>query len=187
MFTKFLNAATSNLHTKKLGYDFIDGRSNEAPQLHILAQSLDEYWHGESKEWCDWIPTILNSRSTDVSRYKHREHQRELSNICGTHPWRRGRPRHSSQASQRKADQEAWICGVISQGTVNHETYNKCGRPIDLKESYHRSRGQQQSSIFKTNGIQHNYHNVSLARFQSGELYCTSKTFKAEGSMLHKS
>ena len=50
LFTKFLDVATSNLHTKKLGCQFIGGRSNEAPQFHAITQSLDEYYQEDVHE-----------------------------------------------------------------------------------------------------------------------------------------
>ena len=43
LFTKYLDVATSDVHARKLKYAFIKGRSAEAPQLHCMSQSLDEY------------------------------------------------------------------------------------------------------------------------------------------------
>ena len=38
LYTKFLDAATTNIHTQKLGYIQVGGRSTEAPQLHMISQ-----------------------------------------------------------------------------------------------------------------------------------------------------
>lgn len=53
--TKPIEAATNNLHTGKLGYVFIDGRSTQAPQMHIIQQSIDEFYNGESWRQCPWV------------------------------------------------------------------------------------------------------------------------------------
>ena len=72
LYTESLDSTTSNLHTNKLGYSFITGRSAEAPQLHSMTQSWDEYCHGETWELCDWVQTFLSNLSIDRSRRKHR-------------------------------------------------------------------------------------------------------------------
>ena len=41
LYTKFLDAMTSNIHLKKLEYQFTHGRSHEAPQLHEISMSMD--------------------------------------------------------------------------------------------------------------------------------------------------
>ena len=65
-YTKYLDAAISNLHTTKLGYSFMTGRSTEAPQLHVLTQLFDECSNGVNQDLCEWVQSILSQ----VVRYK---------------------------------------------------------------------------------------------------------------------
>ena len=51
------------------------GRSIEAPQLHILLQSLDEYLDGEFREPCAWVQTIMHH----VSRCRSSSRRRKSS------------------------------------------------------------------------------------------------------------
>ena len=59
LYTKFLDAATSESHISKLEYRFTKGRSEEAPKLHMISQSLDEYLHGSHHELCNWVQALL--------------------------------------------------------------------------------------------------------------------------------
>ena len=59
LYTKFLDIATISTHIRKLEYGYIDGRSIEAPQLHVLSQSIDEYRNGQGYEPCEWVETLL--------------------------------------------------------------------------------------------------------------------------------
>ena len=68
LFTKFLDAATSNTHVKRLEYQFTHGRSIEAPQLQTVGQSIDECRHGHEYGYCDWVQAMINSLS--MSKYK---------------------------------------------------------------------------------------------------------------------
>ena len=60
LYTKFLDVATSDSHVKRLKYTYPSGRSSEAPQLHNVSQSMDEYQHGEQYETCEWVKMLLN-------------------------------------------------------------------------------------------------------------------------------
>ena len=68
LYTKFLDAATSNLHVKKLGYTYTRGRSTEAPQLHFVSQSWDEYRNGDVQEWCEWVQILLAKLGNNTKR-----------------------------------------------------------------------------------------------------------------------
>ena len=59
-FTKLLDAATSNVHVRKLEYKYMEGRAQGAPQLHPLSQSMDECNGGGSVEHCEWVKVLLH-------------------------------------------------------------------------------------------------------------------------------
>ena len=60
-YTKFLDAATSNAHVQRLEYEFVGGRSIEAPQLHSLSQSVDSHKQGSTNELCEWVQILMQS------------------------------------------------------------------------------------------------------------------------------
>ena len=70
LYTKFLDAATNNMHTRKLGYTMVGGRSAEAPQLHMLAQSIDEYTYGSVHEMCEWVQIIIDKFNEQWSPHR---------------------------------------------------------------------------------------------------------------------
>ena len=70
LYTKHLDVATSNLHTSKFGYIFIEGRSTQAPQLHVMAQSLDECRNGDARELCEWVQIIMSHVGKSRSQKK---------------------------------------------------------------------------------------------------------------------
>ena len=52
LFTKYLDEKTNNHLTGNLGYEAIGGRSNEAPNLHSISMSMDDYQNGgNAQEW----------------------------------------------------------------------------------------------------------------------------------------
>ena len=84
LFTKYLDEKTNKLHTSKLEYEFKDGRAIEAPQLHKISQSMDDYLIGcNVKEWeglhkiCpeirDWDRTecVRNKSKQQTSEQRH--------------------------------------------------------------------------------------------------------------------
>ena len=107
-------------------------RSHEAPQLHMMAQSLDECCYGEIKEHCEWIRTFLNNLSTDRSRHKHREHQRGLNSTYDSFTRRRGISTHPTRENQHKVRLETWTCSVRKQDARSHEMSSQCERPTGL-------------------------------------------------------
>ena len=52
LFTKYFDEKTNNHHTDNLGYHVVGGRSSDAPNLHNVGISMDEYQNGGNiLEW----------------------------------------------------------------------------------------------------------------------------------------
>ena len=68
LFIKFLDATTTNAHVQRLEYRFIQGRSSEAPKLHVMSQSMDKYSCGNTMEQCEWVQMMLNNVNNCRSR-----------------------------------------------------------------------------------------------------------------------
>ena len=71
LYTKFLDATTNESHVRRLDYYFAQGRSSEAPKLHVMYQSVDEYLYGDRQEPCGWVHTLLNYVGTCKSLRRH--------------------------------------------------------------------------------------------------------------------
>ena len=81
LYTKILDAATRATRIQKLEYEFIDGRSTEAPQLHTLASMIDEFGYGDEDRLCEWVQTISHHAGVAKSvrkRQKSRGNQNSI-------------------------------------------------------------------------------------------------------------
>ena len=58
-YTKYLDEKTNLHHTIALAYRFITGRADEAPQLHRISQSRDDYDYATIVEACEWVNSIV--------------------------------------------------------------------------------------------------------------------------------
>ena len=106
LYTKFLDAATSNFHTSELGYAFIKVKSKQAPQLHMMAQPVDEHCNGEIREQCEWVQIFLDNLGKNRNRRNHQQHR---ENVNGTQcQCTRGQPMYkkSMRESQHNAGLE---------------------------------------------------------------------------------
>ena len=83
LYTKFLDVATSNLHIAKLGYNYITGRVAQAHQLHMMAQSMDEYQNGGEKEHCRWVQIFMEHVGKRLSHRRHQSSTHTLNNTGG--------------------------------------------------------------------------------------------------------
>ena len=83
LYTKFLDNATNEHHVRKLEYNFVSGRSSEAPQLHCISTSIDDSSYGRYNEQCEWVKVLLTAMgvspkiSKDPLRAKYYQ-QKEL-------------------------------------------------------------------------------------------------------------
>ena len=50
LFTKYLDVATMDHHTKKMQCQYGEGRADEAPKLHVISQSPERYLNGKYYE-----------------------------------------------------------------------------------------------------------------------------------------
>ena len=76
LFTKHLDCNTMGQHLKKLKCELTEGRANEAPKLHNISISIDEYntmgsWR--QWEWLDVITGAIENRSPKVQKFKGKE------------------------------------------------------------------------------------------------------------------
>ena len=174
LFTEFLDAYTSNLHTKKLGYQFIDGRAAEAPQLHALTQSLDEYYYGEIQELCDWIQVLVERISDSQQIGKIQRREKMLS--CVT--------RSESKAIKDSRDTKDRTNGIgqppFWDGINNHD-HDCCRGRVKAITS---TRSQSAGAV---KGVSKYYYKVSPAKRQSEELCRVSEPVGDGESILSTS
>ena len=83
IFTKYIDEKINNHHTRNLGYKAIGGRSNEAPNLHYISMSMDEYQcGGNTKEW-KWLKCLQRRDNEHVRSKKHKTYIGELDVLSG--------------------------------------------------------------------------------------------------------
>ena len=62
LFTKYLDERTNVHHTTSLGFHATEGRAEDAPQLHAVSVSVDDYYTGGiCREW-EWIHYLWGKR-----------------------------------------------------------------------------------------------------------------------------
>ena len=87
LYTKYVDWATTERHLEKLQCEFATGRAEEAPQLHSVSMSIDEYnlmglW--EPWEWIDVITYVVTKKSTKLdARSNPRLCAGEINVLCG--------------------------------------------------------------------------------------------------------
>ena len=55
LYTKHLDTNTSNHHVNNLKFEYQEGRAEEAPKLHKLSRSMDEYITGMHCDEWEWL------------------------------------------------------------------------------------------------------------------------------------
>ena len=78
LYTEYLDEKTNNHHTNTVAYQFRDGRAQEAPKLHLLSRSRDEWEHGESFIECKEVGCVLSAIKIAGNR-KAIQHGQKLS------------------------------------------------------------------------------------------------------------
>ena len=78
LYTKFLDEKTSLHHTTTLVCRFVGGRAEEAPQLHAMSRSKDDYLYGPNDEVCDWVKEVIHN----IEQARH-QRQRANNNSSG--------------------------------------------------------------------------------------------------------
>ena len=73
LFTKYLDQGTIEQHLQRLGCEIIEGRADEAPKLHNVSMSMDEYnlvgvW--KPWEWLDVITCAIEYKSAKIQKFK---------------------------------------------------------------------------------------------------------------------
>lgn len=75
LFAKYLDGNMIGQHLQKLKCEFTKGRAGEAPKLHSVSLSIDEYNTRGPKqqwEWTDVIICAVESKSPKVQKFKYR-------------------------------------------------------------------------------------------------------------------
>ena len=60
LYTKYLDEKTNKYHTNNLAYKFRDGRAQEAPKLHAISHSKEEWEYGESFKESEEVECMLS-------------------------------------------------------------------------------------------------------------------------------
>ena len=55
LYIKYLDTSTGNHHAKNLKFGYEEGRAEEAPKLHKLSRSMDEYIIGRHHQAWEWL------------------------------------------------------------------------------------------------------------------------------------
>ena len=109
MYTKYLDWASLEKHTQRFHCEFASGRAAEAPQLHRISQSLDEYWMmGESRQW----PILEQILGALTDKHKKRQRTVERGNLS-TRMRAKGKI-HCKQTNGRRCDCVNWPHGVTT-------------------------------------------------------------------------
>ena len=170
LYTKYLDVATTNTHVRKLEYGYVDGRSTEAPQLHTLSQSIDEYKNGGGHEPYDWVQILLDSlgeprraiqQPQNSGVYKIRFNIDDRTS-AGT--IRNVGPRVKGVTRQDWHD--AWL-NIVYDGRITGQQHDRGS------SAYTFSEGQNNGSPRNAKWCQVQL--ISPAKRQSEELYCTEK------------
>ena len=74
LFTKYLDERTKDHHTTNLGFQAIGGRPEDAPNLHSISISMDEYQNGGNREEWQWLKYLWR-----VKHNHYREHNKQRS------------------------------------------------------------------------------------------------------------
>ena len=78
LFIKHLDQGTIEQHVAKLNYASAEGRACEAPKLHNVSMSIDEYQLlGQWRKW-EWLDTITNT----IEQKKYKGSKQERVNLC---------------------------------------------------------------------------------------------------------
>ena len=68
LFTKHLDEKTNLRHTVNLGYKIVDGRPEDAPQLHIISISLDDYQTSGNHQAWPWLQYLQRRKGFDNNK-----------------------------------------------------------------------------------------------------------------------
>ena len=55
LYTKYRDTTTMDHHTERMKCQYCEGRADEAPKLHLLSKSLEEYLSGNNHEDWEWL------------------------------------------------------------------------------------------------------------------------------------
>ena len=68
LFTKYLDESTNMHHTENLGFKIVDGRLDDAPNLHTISISMDAYQTGVNvREW-KWLQYLTGGKCGQTRR-----------------------------------------------------------------------------------------------------------------------
>ena len=57
-------------HTARMQCQYSEGRADEAPKLHVISQSLEEYLNGNNCEECEWLGMVKRAKKNNTKNIK---------------------------------------------------------------------------------------------------------------------
>ena len=74
LFTKYLDESTNNTHTTTMGFQYAEGRAEEAPKLHVFSQAQyhESQYSTEWEQW-KWLKYLSDDRRGRHNRGKTRQ------------------------------------------------------------------------------------------------------------------
>ena len=82
LFTKYLDEKTKNHHVTNLGFQAIGGRPEDAPNLHNISVSMDEYQNGGCIEDWQWLKYLWGRKHNGCSNSQRQRRTSQL-NVLG--------------------------------------------------------------------------------------------------------
>ena len=136
LFTKYLDEKTKDHHTTNLGFQAIGGRPEDAPNLHNISISMDEYQNGGNCEEWQWLKYLWRGKhnrerragelrllvgQNDTTHVRQRVlwgYTRQVQGSNGSNAAQPGRPQGSTLTFQHKAGVS---CGTgLRHGVTMH-------------------------------------------------------------------
>ena len=101
LYTKYLDTTTMDHHTERMKCQYCEGRADEAPKLHLLSRSLEEYFSGNNYEDWEWLHSIkAEPQHNRVNSHNEGGHlglvtkRRTSRRTCTEEEWRRAGVNH---------------------------------------------------------------------------------------------
>lgn len=83
LFTKHFDEKASSHHADNLGFKAIGRRSEDAPQLHVISISVDEYQNGGNHDNWEWLPYLFNDKHRNVKSVEPNNEAGDINLVSG--------------------------------------------------------------------------------------------------------
>ena len=147
LFTKYFDEKTCIHHTRNLGYNVAQGRPEDAPQLHSISMSMDEYYIGKNiRPW----PGLqyLERRKTNGVHYEARQGKGgELNVVHRTkHTKQNTKERQITQDNPNVVNKRRSTRSLYLETYVDEHKHSTCSRQRVLWGSRQRVQGTNGSN-----------------------------------------